>query len=39
MTGGSAFIKIVQEHGSGRNCLKKIKQLAKSLCEGVRDAR
>jgi len=36
---GSAFIKIVQEHGSGRSGLKKIKQLAKSLSEGVRDAR
>jgi len=36
---GSAFIKVIQEHGSGRNGLKKIKQLAKSLSEGVRDAR
>ena len=36
---GSAFIKIVQEHGSGRKGLKLVKQLAKSLSEGVRDAR
>jgi tryptophan synthase alpha chain len=35
---GSAFIKIVQEHGSGRSGLKKVKQLANSLAEGVRDA-
>ena len=35
---GSAFIKIIQEHGSGRNGLKKVKQLAKSLSEGVRNA-
>lgn len=36
---GSAFIKIIQEHGSGRKGLKQIKQLAHSLSEGVRGAR
>ena len=36
---GSAFIKIIQEHGSGRKGLKLVKQLARSLSEGVRDAR
>ena len=36
---GSAFIKIIQEHGSGRKGLKQIKQLANALSEGVRDAR
>ena len=36
---GSAFIKIVQEFGAGRNGLKKIKQLAKSLSEGIKSAR
>lgn len=36
---GSAFIKIVQEFGAGRSGLKKIKQLAKSLSEGVKSAR
>ena len=36
---GSAFIKIIQEHGSGRKGLKLVKQLATSLSEGVRDAR
>lgn len=36
---GSAFIKVIQEHGSGRTGLRKIKQLARSLSEGVRDAR
>lgn len=36
---GSAFIKIVQEFGAGRKGLKRIKQLAKSLSEGVRSAR
>ena len=35
---GSAFIKLVQEHGSGRSGLKKVKQLANSLSEGVRNA-
>ncbi len=35
---GSAFIKIVQEYGSGRSGLKKVKQLAQSLSEGVRNA-
>ena len=34
---GSAFIKIIQEFGAGRNGLKKVKQLAKSLAEGVRN--
>jgi hypothetical protein len=28
----------VQEHGSGRSGLKKVKQLANSLSEGVRNA-
>lgn len=36
---GSAFIKVIQEHGAGRSGLKKIKQLAKSLSEGVRSGR
>jgi tryptophan synthase alpha chain len=36
---GSAFIKIIQEHGAGRSGLKKIKQLAAELSEGVRSAR
>jgi tryptophan synthase alpha chain len=36
---GSAFIKIVQEFGAGRNGLKKIKQLARSLSEGIKSAR
>jgi len=36
---GSAFIKIIQEHGAGRSGLKKIKQLAAELAEGVRSAR
>ncbi len=34
---GSAFIKIIQEFGAGRNGLKKVKQLAESLSEGVRN--
>ena len=36
---GSAFIKVVQEFGAGRTGLKKVKQLAESLSEGVRSAR
>jgi tryptophan synthase alpha chain len=36
---GSAFIKIIQENGAGRSGLKKIKKLAQSLSEGVRDGR
>ena len=36
---GSAFIKIIQEHGAGRSGLKKVKKLAQSLSEGVRDGR
>ena len=36
---GSAFIKIIQENGSGRLGLKKVKQLAVSLSEGVNSAR
>ena len=36
---GSAFIKIIQEFGSGRSGLKKVKQLALSLSEGVKSAR
>lgn len=36
---GSAFIKVIQEFGSGRKGLKKVKALAKSLSEGVLSAR
>lgn len=36
---GSAFIKIIQESGTGRTGLKKVKKLAQSLSEGVRDGR
>lgn len=36
---GSAFIKIIQENGTGRSGLKKIKYLAASLAEGVRNGR
>jgi tryptophan synthase alpha chain len=36
---GSAFIKIIQEFGAGRTGLKKVKQLAKSLSEGVRNVK
>ena len=36
---GSAFIKIIQENGAGRSGLKKVKKLAQSLSEGVRDGR
>jgi tryptophan synthase alpha chain len=36
---GSAFIKIIQQFGSGRSGLKKVKQLAQSLSEGVNSAR
>jgi tryptophan synthase alpha chain len=36
---GSAFIKVIQEHGAGRSGLKKIKQLAESLSIGVRSGR
>ena len=36
---GSAFIKIVQESGAGRKGLKRIKQLAKSLSEGIESAK
>ena len=36
---GSAFIKVIQEHGAGRSGLKKIKQLAESLSKGVRSGR
>jgi tryptophan synthase alpha chain len=36
---GSAFIKLIQEHGAGRSGLKKIKQLAESLSKGVRSGR
>lgn len=35
---GSAFIKLVQEYGAGRNGLKKVKQLARSLADGVNHA-
>lgn len=35
---GSAFVKIIQEYGSNRSGLKKIKHLANSLAEGVRYA-
>jgi tryptophan synthase alpha chain len=34
---GSAFIKIIQKYGAGRKGLRQIKDLAKSLSEGVRD--
>jgi tryptophan synthase alpha chain len=36
---GSAFIKLIQENGAGRSGLKKVKKLAQSLSEGVRDGR
>jgi tryptophan synthase alpha chain len=36
---GSAFIKIIQKSGAGRKGLRQIKELAKSLSEGVRDAK
>ena len=36
---GSAFIKVIQEHGAGRSGLKRIKKLAESLSKGVRDGR
>lgn len=36
---GSAFIKIVQQYGAGRKGLKKVKELAQSLAEGVRSAK
>ena len=36
---GSAFIKIIQGNGTGRSGLKKVKKLAQSLSEGVRDGR
>lgn len=36
---GSAFIKIIQENGSGRLGLKKVRQLAVSLSAGVNSAR
>ena len=33
---GSAFIKIIQQYGAGRKGLRKVKELAQSLAEGVR---
>jgi tryptophan synthase alpha chain len=36
---GSAFIKIIQQYGGGRKGLKKVKELAQSLSEGVRSAK
>jgi tryptophan synthase alpha chain len=33
---GSAFIKIIQQYGAGRKGLRKVKELAQSLSEGVR---
>ena len=36
---GSAFIKLIQQYGAGRKGLKKVKELAKSLSEGVRSAK
>lgn len=36
---GSAFIKIIQKYGGGRKGQRKVKELAKSLSEGVRDAK
>jgi tryptophan synthase alpha chain len=36
---GSAFIKIIQKYGAGRKGLRQIKDLAKSLSEGVRDTK
>lgn len=36
---GSAFIKLIQQYGAGRKGLKKVKELAQSLSEGVRSAK
>lgn len=36
---GSAFIKIIQKHGAGRKGLKKVKELARELSEGVRNVK
>ena len=36
---GSAFIKLIQQYGAGRKGLKKVKELAQSLSEGVRGAK
>lgn len=36
---GSAFIRPIEENSSGRKGLNLVKQLDKSLSEGVRDAR
>jgi tryptophan synthase alpha chain len=36
---GSAFIKIIQKYGGGRKGLRKVKELAQSLSEGVRGAK
>jgi tryptophan synthase alpha chain len=33
---GSAFIKIIQQYGAGRKGLRKVKELAQALSEGVR---
>lgn len=36
---GSAFIKVIQKYGATRRGLRKVKDLAKALSEGVRSAR
>ena len=36
---GSAFIKLIQKYGAGRKGIKKVKELAQSLSEGVRNAK
>lgn len=36
---GSAFIKLIQQYGAGRKGLRKVKELAQSLSEGVRSAK
>jgi tryptophan synthase alpha subunit len=36
---GSAFIKIIQKYGAGRKGLKKVKELARELSEGVRNVK
>lgn len=36
---GSAFIKLIQQYGARRKGLKKVKELAQSLAEGVRSAK
>jgi tryptophan synthase alpha chain len=36
---GSAFIKLIQQYGAGRKGLRKVKELAQSLSDGVRSAK